>query len=486
MSEKNQPTMEEIVSLCKRRGFVFPSSEIYGGLANAWDFGPYGSQLKKNIKDSWWRFFVERRDDMVGLDAAIIMNPRTWEASGHLSHFSDLKAECKKCNERIRVDQKLKDEDNAYFNDKVKNINDAIRNGEKTAIGSEDEIDGIRKEMQIKLNEYCACSKCGNKNWTVPEQFNLMFRIDYSLTGSENSIAYLRPETAQAMFVDFLNISNTARKKLPFGVAQIGKSFRNEITPGNFIFRTREFEQMEIEYFFDSKKSDWNIPFDGLRKDMEKWMDAVGIDMKKVHAVDIPDGERAHYSQRTIDFEFEYPFGQKELFGLAYRGDYDLSQHENLSGEELRIIDPETNEKIRPHVIEPSLGVERGLLSVLLSAFENQVLEDGSSRTVLHFKPEIAPVQIAVFPLMKNKEELVEKAKNIFEDLKQNFRCEFDDNGNVGKRYRRQDEIGTPFCVTVDFESLEDGAVTVRDRDTMVQERIKIADLQKYFGEKLK
>ena len=239
-------------------------------------------------------------------------------------------------------------------------------------------------------------------------------------------------------------------------------------------------------YFFDSKKSDWNIPFDGLRKDMEKWMDAVGIDMKKVHAVDIPDGERAHYSQRTIDFEFEYPFGQKELFGLAYRGDYDLSQHENLSGEELRIIDPETNEKIRPHVIEPSLGVERGLLSVLLSAFENQVLEDGSSRTVLHFKPEIAPVQIAVFPLMKNKEELVEKAKNIFEDLKQNFRCEFDDNGNVGKRYRRQDEIGTPFCVTVDFESLEDGAVTVRDRDTMVQERIKIADLQKYFGEKLK
>ncbi len=219
---------------------------------------------------------------------------------------------------------------------------------------------------------------------------------------------------------------------------------------------------------------------------MEKWMDAVGIDMKKVHAVDIPDGERAHYSQRTIDFEFEYPFGQKELFGLAYRGDYDLSQHENLSGEELRIIDPETNEKIRPHVIEPSLGVERGLLSVLLSAFENQVLEDGSSRTVLHFKPEIAPVQIAVFPLMKNKEELVEKAKNIFEDLKQNFRCEFDDNGNVGKRYRRQDEIGTPFCVTVDFESLEDGAVTVRDRDTMVQERIKIADLQKYFGEKLK
>jgi glycyl-tRNA synthetase len=306
------------------------------------------------------------------------------------------------------------------------------------------------------------------------------------------NVAYLRPETAQAMFVDFVMIQQTSRKKLPFGVAQIGKAFRNEITPGNFIFRTREFEQMEIEYFFNPEKTKWEDLFDGLKQDMEAWMKAVGIDPAKTHAVDIPDGERAHYSKRTIDFEFDYPFGQKELFGLAYRGDYDMEQHEKMSGQELRYLDPETNEKVRPHVIEPSLGVDRGMLAILLSAYEEQEIEGDEVRSVLHFKPAIAPVQVAVFPLLKNKPELVEKAHEVYQVLKKEFRCEFDDNGNVGKRYRRQDEIGTPYCVTIDFDTLGDGddkslagTVTVRDRDTMQQERVKIEELSEILKTRL-
>lgn len=436
--------MEKIISLAKRRGFVFPGSEIYGGLANSWDYGPYGAQLKKNIKDHWWKFFVESREDMVGMDAALIMNPRVWEASGHVANFTDPLTECDKCHTRFRADQ----------------------------------VDMTKP-----------CPNCGKGKLVDPKTFNLMLKTFLGPAEESANIAYLRPETAQAMFVDFASVQQTSRKKLPFGIAQIGKAFRNEITPGNFIFRTREFEQMEIEYFFDPKKSDWEKLFDGLKTDMEAWMEAVGITKSKTHAVDIPDGERAHYSKRTIDFEFEYPFGQKELFGLAYRGDYDLEQHEKHSQQELRYLDPETNEKVRPHVIEPSLGVDRAMLAVLLSAYEEQEVKEGDIRTVLHLKPSIAPVQVAVFPLMKNKPELVEKAREVYQVLKKDFRVEWDDNGNVGKRYRRQDEIGTPFCVTIDFDTIgqgEDksleGTVTIRDRDTMEQKRVKIEELKNYFG----
>ncbi len=435
MAEEKNDLMEKIVSLCKRRGFVFPGSDIYGGLANSWDFGPYGSQLKKNIKDHWWKFFVEQRDDMVGLDASIIMNPEVWKASGHTENFTDPLVECKKCHHRHRADQ-------------------------------------------IDVTKGCPDCK-GELSEARP--FNGMLRTFLGPIQDEGAQVYLRPETAQAMFVDFVQIQQTSRKKLPFGVAQIGKAFRNEITPGNFIFRTREFEQMEIEYFFNPAKTKWEEVFAVWQKAMEEWMMTVGIDTAKTHIVDIPDGDRAHYSKRTIDFEFEYPFGQKELFGLAYRGDYDLEQHEKVSGQELRYLDSETNEKVRPHVIEPSLGVERGMLAIILSAFEEQKLEGDDVRTVLHLKPAIAPVQVAVFPLMKNKPELVERAKEVYSALKKDFRVEFDDNGNVGKRYRRQDEIGTPYCVTVDFDSLEDGAVTVRDRDTMEQTRVKTEELKKYF-----
>ncbi len=437
--------MEKIISLCKRRGFVFPGSEIYGGLANSWDYGPYGAQLKKNIKDHWWKFFVESRDDMVGLDAAIIMNPKVWEASGHVANFTDPLVECKKCHHRFRADQ----------------------------------ID-ISKD----------CPDCKGE-LTEPKQFNILMKTFLGAVEDSKEVAYLRGETAQAMFIDFPAVQQMSRKKLPFGVAQSGKAFRNEITPGNFIFRTREFDLMEFEYFFDPKKSDWKELFEKWKTEMEMWMEVVGIDVAKTHAVDIPDGERAHYSKRTIDFEFDYPFGQKELFGLAYRGDYDLEQHEKASGQELHYLDPDTNEKVRPHVIEPAFGTDRAMLAILLSAFEEQPLDGDDVRTVLHLKPAIAPVQVAVFPLMKNKPELVAKAREVYDMLRQTFRVEFDDNGNVGKRYRRQDEIGTPYCVTVDFDTLGEnpelaGTVTVRDRDSMKQERVKIEDLTEFFQTNLK
>lgn len=435
MSEKQENMMEKIIALCKRRGFVFPGSEIYGGLANSWDFGPYGVQLKKNIKDHWWKFFVESRDDMVGLDAAIIMNPQVWEASGHIENFTDPLVECKKCHHRFRADQ-------------------------------------------IETSK--GCPDCGGE-LTTPRAFNGLMKTFLGPVDDESGIAYLRPETAQAMFVDFVNVQQTSRKKLPFGIAQMGKAFRNEITPGNFIFRTREFDLMEFEYFFDPKKSDWEKLFDEWKMTVEDWMKTVGIDPAKTHAVDIPDGERAHYSKRTIDFEFEYPFGQKELFGLAYRGDYDLEQHEKVSGTELRYVDPETGEKIRPHVIEPAFGADRAMLAILLSSYTEEVVKEGDTRTVLKLPKMLAPVKVAVFPLMKNKPELVAKAKEVFDMLKTQYTCEFDDNGNVGKRYRRQDEIGTPSCVTIDFDTLTDDTVTVRDRDTMDQVRVKIMDLISFF-----
>jgi len=423
--------MDKIISLCKQRGFIFPGSEIYGGLANSWEFGPLGVELKNNFKKHWWKTFVQERMDMVGQDGGIILNPKVWEASGHVAGFSDELVECKKCHSRYRLD-----------------------------------------ELENKK-----CPNCGQNDWTEPTKFNTMFKTNIGPTEEKSAIAYLRPETAQAIFVDFPTIVQVSRKKMPFGVAQIGKAFRNEITPGNFIFRTREFEQMEIEYFFNPKEN-WEKYFEMWLDELKKWMESVGIDKNKLHFHEIPDGERAHYSKRTIDIEFDFPFGQKELFGLAYRTDYDLSRHK------IEYADLETNEKYIPHVIEPSLGVERGVLAVLLSAYSEEEVK-GEKRIVMKFTKDIAPIKIAVLPLSK-KPELEKVAKEIWARLSKKFMAEYDVTGSIGKRYRRQDEIGTPYCITVDFETLNDQAVTVRDRDTMQQERIKIEELENYLSKKLK
>lgn len=426
---KNGDLMEKVVSLSKRRGFVFPSSEIYGGLANSWDFGPYGVELKNNIKQHWWKTFVEDRDDMVGFDSAIILNSKVWEKSGHLKEFKDPLVECLTCKKRFRADE----------------------------IGKN-------------------CPECKGV-LTQPKLFSGLLKTFLGPVEDKASEVYLRPETAQGIFVNFKNILDTARVKIPFGVGQIGKAFRNEITPGNYIFRTREFEQMEIEYFLNPQ-ANWEKCFDQWLEDLKKWMKAIGVDEKKLNFHEIPEGERAHYSQKTIDIEFDFPFGRKELFGLAYRTDYDLKNHE------LVYKDPETNEEYIPHVIEPSLGVERLMLAILISAYVEEK-QAGETRIVLKLAKKLAPIKLAVFPLLKNKSELVKKAKMVYDDLKSQFNSEFDDNGNIGKRYRRQDEIGTPYCVTVDFESLEKDDVTVRDRDGMNQERIKIKDLSNYFQAKL-
>ncbi len=475
MTNKNGVSMEKIVSLCKRRGFIFPDSEIYGGLANAWDYGPYGVELKNNIKQRWWKKFVQEREDMVGLDAAIIMNPEVWKASGHLSEFSDPLVECLKCKKRFRAD-----------------------------------------ELEAEN-----CPDCGGK-LANPKKFNLLFKTFIGPAEDSANIAYLRPETAQGIFTNFKNVMDTMRPKLPFGIGQIGKAFRNEITPGNFVFRTREFEQMEIEYFIapPNQDKDWQAVFEDWRQEMINWMKELGLDVKyNIHELDVPDGERAHYSKKTIDFEYDFPFGKNELYGLAYRTDYDLKQHAKFSGVDLTCADEEGN-KFVPHVIEPSLGVERTVLAVLCEAYNEEItptpnpspahssrerggktplypalkqagqapLVRGESemRVVMKFPHWLAPVKIAVFPLLKNKPELVKKAKQVYESLKNLYNCEFDDTGNIGKRYRRQDEIGTPFCVTVDFDSLEKNDATVRDRDSMKQERVEIEKLGEYFGEKLK
>jgi glycyl-tRNA synthetase len=434
VEKRQNDLMEKIVSLCKRRGFVFPGSEIYGGLANSWDYGPLGVELKNNIKQLWWKKFVQERDDMVGIDAALMMNPKVWEASGHLSEFNDPMVECKNCHERFRADQ-----------------------------------------IDIKA----PCPNCKKIAFTDVKQFNMMFKTNLGPVADGKSTVYFRPETAQAMFVQFKNILDTSRKQLPFGIAQIGKAFRNEITPGNFIFRTREFEQMEIEYFINPK-DDWNRHFEYWLKQMKEWLKELGV-TKNLEFVEIPEGERAHYSKRTVDIEYKYPFGQKELYGLAYRGDFDLSRHQKMSGQSLEYMNPQTNEKFLPHVIEPTWGVDRSLLVVLLEAYREE--ED---RVYLSLPPKLAPYKVAVFPLLKNKPQLVEKAKAIYDELRKHFNVAWDDRGNVGKRYYSQDEIGTPYCITVDFETLEgDGTVTVRDRDTKDQPRVKVEDLKNYLISKL-
>ncbi|TAN33057.1 glycine--tRNA ligase [Patescibacteria group bacterium] len=433
--------MDKIVSLCKRRGFVFPGSEIYGGLANSWDYGPLGHLLKQNIKSLWWKFFVQEREDMVPLDSAIIMNPKAWEASGHLQNFSDELVECKKCHHRFRSDQLPK-----------------------------------RKK----------CSDCGGA-LTAPKSFNLMFKTFLGTTEDTATTAYLRPETAGGMFVNFKNIVNTTRRRLPFGIAQIGKCFRNEITPGNFIFRTREFEIGELEYFI--KPDEWEKVFEMWLSEIKRWWkDAMQVNTDNLVWREIPDNERAHYSKRTVDIEYKYPFGTQELHGIAYRTDFDLSRHEAVSGQDLHYTDPETGEKFLPHVIEPTFGIDRTLLVCLLEAYHEEqapTAEKGETETrvVMKFPKHLAPVQVAVLPLSK-KENLAKVAKEVAAALRADFAVDYDDTQSIGKRYRRQDEIGTPYCVTVDFDSLEDKKITVRDRDTMKQNRVAIKDLSNYLKEK--
>ncbi len=435
--------MDKIVSLAKRRGYVYPGSEIYGGLANSWDYGPLGTELKNNIKQLWWKRFVQQRPDMVGIDAALIMNPKVWEASGHIATFTDPLVECKNCHSRFRADQ----------------------------------IDVTAK-----------CESCGKSDgFSEPKMFNLMLKTFLGPAEEATNIAYFRPETAQAMFVQFKNVQQTSRKPIPFGIAQIGKAFRNEITPGNFVFRTREFEQMEIEYFIPVPKTDedWNSHFEAWKEEMIKWMrDDLQLNMDNVHELEVPAEDRAHYSKRTLDFEYDYPFGTKELYGLAYRGDFDLQNHIKASGQDLSYLDPQTNEKYVPHVIEPTWGVDRTFLAVLLDHYKEEG-EGDSKRVWLALPPKLAPYKAAIFPLLKNKPELVEKARGIFDMLSKEFMVAWDDRGNVGKRYYSQDEIGTPFGITVDFDTLEDNTVTVRDRDTAQQVRINIDDLANYINTRI-
>jgi len=429
--------LETIVRLAAHRGFIFPGSDIYGGLANSWDYGPLGVELKNNIKQAWWRKFVRNRADVVGIDAALMMNSKVWEASGHLETFNDPLVECKNCHARSRADQ-------------------------------------------VDLQQ--ACSICGEgPDFTEAADFNLMFKTFMGPKQEAAATVYLRPETAQAMFVDFLRVQQSMRMRVPFGIAQIGRAFRNEITPGNFIFRTREFEQMEIEYFVAEK--DWEKYFDEWLKLMHDWIKYCGIDEKLVHEKEIADDDLAHYSKRTVDIEFDFPFGRSELYGIAYRTDFDLRKHAEASGKDLQVEDPVSGEKFYPHVVEPTFGTDRTVLAILLSAYHVEDVK-GEKRVVMKFKPELAPYQVAVLPLSR-KEELAKVAKPVVDDLRKDFSVDYDETQSIGKRYRRQDEIGTPFCVTVDFDSLEDKQVTVRERDSMKQERIEIDKVIEYLKEKI-
>lgn len=458
---KTELTMEKVVALAGNRGFVYPGSEIYGGLANSWDYGPYGVELKRRIKDAWWKFFVTEHELNVGIDSGILMNPEVWVASGHVGGFSDPLIDCRACNSRYRADQLIEN----YFQEK----------------GNEKSVEGLSNEELVELirEEGITCPKCGEKTFTDVRKFNLMFKTFQGVTEESKSELYLRPETAQGIFVNFRNVQRSSRRKLPFGICQIGKSFRNEITPGNFIFRTREFEQMELEFFCEPGTDlEW---FEYWRKFIYDWLIRLGLPEEKLRMRDHSDDELSFYSVATTDFEFLFPFGWGELWGLADRTDYDLKQHIDHSKEDLRYFDPEKNEKFIPYVVEPSVGVERLFLAFLCAAYDEEELEDGETRTVLHFHPALAPVQIAVLPLSA---KLSGEAKKVEALLRKFAHVEFDDRQSIGKRYRRQDEIGTPYCVTFDFDSLEDRAVTIRDRDSMEQVRLPISDLEEYFREK--
>ena len=455
--------MEKIVSLCKGRGFIYPGSEIYGGLANTWDYGPLGVELKNNVKKAWMKKFIQENKYNVGLDAAILMNPQTWVATGHVGGFSDPLIDCKECKTRHRADKLI--EEWMHQNN------------------CEEIVDGWPDEKMINyIKEHnIVCPNCGKQNFTDIRKFNLMFKTFQGVTEDSTSQVYLRPETAQGIFVNFKNVVRTTRKKMPMGIGQIGKAFRNEITPGNFTFRTREFEQMELEFFCKPGTDlEW---FNYWRTFCLDFLTNLGLRKELIRTRDHDKEELCFYSKATTDIEFKYFFGWGELWGIADRTDYDLRVHQEHSGENLEYLDPETNQKYLPYVIEPSLGVERLLLAVLTSAYEEQQLEDGDTRDVLHLDPRLAPVKVAVLPLVN---KLNDKATELYQMLSQEFVCEYDTSGKIGKRYRRQDAIGTPYCVTVDFDTLEDNMVTVRNRDTMEQERIAINDLVNYFNTHLK
>lgn len=461
-----EKTMEKIVALAKARGFVYPGSEIYGGLANTWDYGNLGVELKNNVKKAWWQKFVQESPYNVGVDCAILMNPQTWVASGHLGGFSDPLMDCKECHERFRADKLIED-----F-------------CEENGIAIEGSVDGwSQEEMKNFIEEHnVPCPTCGKHNFTDIRQFNLMFKTFQGVTEDAKNTVYLRPETAQGIFTNFVNVQRTTRRKMPFGIGQIGKSFRNEITPGNFIFRVREFEQMELEFFCKPGTDlEW---FDYWRSFCRDWLYSIGVKPENLRLRDHDKDELCFYSKATTDFEFLFPFGWGELWGVADRTDYDLTQHQTVSGKDLTYFDQETNERYIPYVIEPSLGVERCVLALLCNAYEEQVIdaEKNDVRVVMHFHPAIAPVKVAVLPLSK---KLSEPANAVFDELCKHYNADYDEAGSIGKRYRRQDEIGTPWCVTVDFDTLEDNCVTVRDRDTMEQVRMPIADLVAYFDKKM-
>ena len=456
-------TMEKIVSLAKARGFVYPGSEIYGGLANTWDYGNLGVELKNNVKRAWWQKFIQESPYNVGVDCAILMNTQTWVASGHIGSFSDPLMDCKSCHERFRADKLIED----Y----------AAEHGVELESG----VDGWSHEkMQTYIKEHeIACPSCGKHDFTDIREFNLMFKTFQGVTEDAKNTVYLRPETAQGIFVNFKNVQRTSRKKIPFGIGQIGKSFRNEITPGNFTFRTREFEQMELEFFC---KPDTDLEWFAYWKEQcIRWLKKLGMREDMLRARDHEKEELSFYSKATTDLEFRFPFGWGELWGIADRTNYDLSRHQEVSGEDLSYFDEESKEKYIPYVIEPSLGADRVTLAFLCNAYDEEELPGGDVRTVLHFHPALAPVKIAVLPLSK---KLGEGAEKIYAELSKYWNCDYDDRGAIGKRYRREDEIGTPFCVTYDFESAEDQSVTIRDRDSMEQERIKISELRNYFLDK--
>ena len=472
--KNTEKTMEKIVALCKNRGFIFAGSEIYGGLANTWDYGPLGVELKNNVKKAWWKKFVQENPYNVGQDSAILMNPQTWVASGHLGGFSDPLMDCKECKERFRADKLIEDW--------------AAENG----VALDKPIDAFsQQEMAAFVESHnIPCPSCGKHNFTDIRQFNLMFKTFQGVTEDAKNTVYLRPETAQGIFVNFNNVQRTTRRKLPFGVCQIGKSFRNEITPGNFTFRTREFEQMELEFFCQPGTDlEW---FAYWREFCHNWL--LGLNMKdeNLRLRDHDPEELCFYSKATTDFEFMFPFGWGELWGVADRTDYDLTQHQNTSGVDMTYFDPETNEHYIPYVVEPSLGADRVVLAFLIEAYDEEIVDEAKNdtRVVMHFHPALAPFKAAVLPLSK---KLSDKAREIYAELAKDFMVDFDETGSIGKRYRREDEIGTPYCITVDFDTVGDEAkgiaadncVTVRERDTMAQVRIPISELKAYLTEKL-
>lgn len=454
-------SMETIVNLCKARGYIYPGSEIYGGLANTWDYGPLGVELKNNVKKLWRKKFIQESKYNVGLDAAILMNPQTWVASGHVGGFSDPLIDCKECKTRHRADKLIEEWAHEQGKDMI--------------------ADGMSDEEMIKFldDNNIPCPTCGKHNFTSIRKFNLMFKTFQGVTEDAKAEIYLRPETAQGIFVNFKNVMRTTRKKLPMGIAQVGKAFRNEITPGNFTFRTREFEQMELEFFcVPGTDLEW---FEYWRKFCKDFLLSLGMKEENIRLRDHDKEELVFYSKATTDIEFKFPFGWGELWGIADRTDYDLSRHMEHSKQDLSYQDPETNEKFVPYVIEPSLGCDRAMLAILCNAYEEEDLGEGDSRVVLHLHPTLAPYKVAILPLSK---KLSEKSQEVYEMLSKDFMCDYDEAGSIGKRYRREDEIGTPYCVTVDFDTLEDGKVTVRDRDTMEQERVAIVDLKNWLTEK--